>query len=222
MTLPVQLFALWLAANGPTGTSAGNADLFDSFSAGWRTHWREESYALKTTRYDVVTEQGRPVLHAVSKGAHAGLVRKITLPQPATARLSWRWKVAAPLTGNHREREKSGDDYAARVCVVFETSLLPLRTRSINYVWAAHELIGATYASPYSRNVAMIVVRSDSAATGEWQLEERDVLGDYAQFFGRKPTEVSAVAVLVDTDNTGLAAEAWFSELRLTAPAPEQ
>lgn len=221
MTLPVQLLALWLAATSPAVAPKENGDLFDAFASGWRAHWRDESYALKATRYNVVVDQGRPVLHAVSNGAHAGLARKISLPQPAVARLSWRWKVAAPLTSNHREREKAGDDFAARVCVVFETSLVPLRTRSINYVWTAHEPANATYASPYSRNVAMIVVRSGSSGAGNWQFEERDIVADYTAFFGRAPTEISAVAVLVDTDNTGLAAEAWFADLRLAAIAPE-
>jgi len=110
--------------------------------------------------------------------------------------------------------------FTARVFVVFETSAIPLRTRAINYVWAAHEPVGAMFPSPYTKNVAMIVVRSGPADAGRWLGESRDVLADYRRFFGRAPTQISAVAVLVDTDNTGRAAEAWFADLVLATTPP--
>lgn len=203
------------------GTRGEAVDLFDGFADGWRAHWREEKFFTKATRYEVVAEEGRRVLHGVSQSAHAGLVRAIAVKSPARAHLNWRWKVLAPLTGNTRERERAGDDYTARVFVVFETSAFPLRTRAINYVWAAHEPVGAMFPSPYTKNVAMIVVRSGPVDAGRWVGESRDVLADYTRFFGTAPTEINAVAVLVDTDNTGRAAEAWFADLVLTAtPSP--
>jgi Protein of unknown function (DUF3047) len=103
---------------------------------------------------------------------------------------------------------------------VFETSVLPRQTRAINYVWSSHQPVGAVYPSPYTGNVAMIVLRSGAAEAGAWQGESRDVLADYRAFFGGPPRELSAVAVLVDTDNTGLSAEAWFADLRLDAAKP--
>jgi len=202
------------------GARAEATDLFDGFSDGWRPHWREEKFFTKATRYEVLIEDGRRVLHGVSQSAHAGLVRAIKVKTPAHARLDWRWKVLAPLTGNNRERERAGDDYAARVFVVFETSAIPLRTRAINYVWAAHEPVGAMFPSPYTKNVAMIVVRSGPADAGRWLGESRDVLADYRRFFDSAPTRISAVAVLVDTDNTGRTAEAWFADLVLTTTPP--
>ena len=202
------------------GAPAKAADLFDEFADDWRTHWHEEKFFTKATRYEVLLEDGRRVLHGVSQSAHAGLVRAIEVKAPAQARLDWRWKVLAPLTGNTRERERAGDDFTARVFVVFETSSIPLRTRAINYVWAAHEPVGAVFPSPYTKNVAMIVVRSGPVDAGRWCGESRDVLADYRQFFGTAPTQISAVAVLVDTDNTGRAAEAWFADLFLVTTPP--
>ncbi len=201
--------------------TARAADLFDGFSTGWRERWKLENWFGKPTRYEVVTDDGRLALHATSRDAHAGLVRRLDITAPAAARLAWRWKIAAPLTGNTRERERAGDDYAARVFVVFETSVIPLRTRAINYVWAAHEPVGALYPSPYTKNVAMIVVRSGAPEAGRWHREERDVIADYRRHFGGAPTRISGVAVVVDTDNTGRAAEAWFADLVLeSASAP--
>ena len=214
------LVLLLCCATGAIVRAQGR-DLFDGFTEAWRRHWREEKFLTKPTRYEVVLDGGVPVLHATSLAAHAGLLRASEHLAPAHARLAWRWKITAPLTGNTRERERAGDDYAARVFVVFETSAIPLRTRAINYVWAAHEPAGALFPSPYSKNVAMIVVRSGAAEAGRWHREERDVIADYRRHFGEAPTRISGVAVLVDTDNTGRSAEAWFADLALeTAPPP--
>ncbi len=205
-----------LAAPRVTG-----ADLFDGFAEGWRLRWREQRFLTKPTHYEVVTLDGVPVLQATSVAANAGLIRAHDVAAPVAMRLAWRWKITAPLTGNTRERERAGDDYAARVFVVFETSVIPLRTRAINYVWAAHEPAGAIFPSPYTKNVAVIVMRSGAGEAGRWHREERDVVADYRAYFGAAPTRISAVAVLVDTDNTGRSAEAWFADLTLeTRPAP--
>jgi hypothetical protein len=197
------------------------ADLFDGFGPGWREHWKEERLFTRPTIYRVVTDSGLPVLHASSQKAHAGLVRRIDLAAPESARLRWSWKVRRSLDAAPDERSRAGDDFAARVFVVFETSFFPLRTRAINYVWASREPAGAMFPSPYTANVAMCVVRSGDADAGRWCAESRDVLADYRRFFGRSPEKISAVAVLVDTDNTGSEAEAWFADLRLeTSPPP--
>lgn len=220
MPSPIAIIRICLLA--PVALSAA-PDLFDGLSGDWRRHWREERFFTKPTDYTVEAgEAGRPGLHARSAAANAGLVRKIEVVAPTAAVLRWRWKVAAPLTGNTAERTRAGDDYAARVFVVFETSVWPLRTRAINYVWAGHEPAGAVFPSPYTRNVGMIVVRSGDGDAGVWREERRDVWADYKKFFGEEPTRISAVAVLVDTDNTGLAAEAWFADLSLEASAGQK
>lgn len=212
------LFLMGLAA-GTTATLA-QPDLFDGFNPGWREHWREQRLFTRPTLYAPVREDGGLVLHASSNAANSGLVREINLKEPTLARLSWRWKVKASLQANSGERTRAGDDYAARVLVVFETSVIPLQTRAINYVWAAHEPAGVVFASPYSSRVAMIVLRSGDREADTWQSEQRDVLTDYRSFFGEPPRTITAVAVMVDTDNTNLAAEARFAKLRLESAPP--
>lgn len=196
--------------------------LFEDFAPGWRAQWNEQRLFARPTLYTVVTEAERPVLLATSVRSNSGLIRRLPIGLPPRGRLTWRWKVFAPLAGDPGERTCAGDDYAARVFVVFEPSWLPLRTRAINYVWAAKEPAGATYASPYTRNVGMIVLRSGAAEAGRWCAESRDVAADYLRCFGEAPHELTAVAVLVDTDNTGGQAEAWFSDLilEINAVAP--
>lgn len=213
---------LFCAASGWGADDEGRERIrmFDDFAPGWRELWREQNLFARPTRYEVALVAGRPVLHAISRSANAGLVREVPRIAPAEARLQWRWKVRASLAGNARERERAGDDYAARVFVIFETSLNPLRTRAINYVWAATEKPGAIFGSPYTKNVAIVVLRSGDAEAGRWHDEQRDVRADYVAFFGEPPRRISAVAVSADTDNTQSEADAWFSDLVLeTRPA---
>jgi hypothetical protein len=202
-------------AQGASADGFETVALFGDFAPGWRANWREQSLFAKPTRYDVAIDDGKPVLRAASRSANAGLVREIVRPLPVEARLKWRWKVRSTLANNTRERERAGDDYAARVFVVFETSAFPLRTRAINYVWAATEKTGAAFASPYTKNVGLVVLRSGNAEAGQWRTEERDVIADYRAHFGEPPSRISAVAVLSDTDNTKSEAEAWFADLVL-------
>ena len=194
--------------------------LFDDFKPEWRRQWKDQRFFSKPSVYSVVHEGEKPVLHAVSNAANSCLLREVVVDSPTRAQLSWRWKVSEPLNGNTAERERRGDDFAARVMVVFETSPLPLRTRAINYVWAAHEPAGAVYPNPYSSNVAMVVLRSGDAHARKWQAESRDVIADYQRFFGKSAGRISAVAVLADTDNTDRLAEAWFADLVLDFTAP--
>ena len=190
-------------------------DLFEGFGAGWSDRWEEKHLFRKPTSYEVADEGGRRTLHAVSRAAHGGMFRRIGLAAPESAWLRWHWKVRQPIEGNRRERERAGDDFAARVMVIFEESIVPLRTRALAYVWAAHEPMGASFPNPYSKNVGMVIVRSGGADAGRWLAESRDLVADYRAFFGEPPRRIDAVAVLVDTDNTGLEAEAWFAELSL-------
>ncbi len=167
------------------------------------------------TTYQAVPEGegGARVLRADSANANRALLHRSRFVAPTEATVSWRWKVAAPLLANRAERRRSGDDYAARVFVVYETSLVPLHTVAINYVWAAHEPAGSVYPSPYTSRVRVIVLRSGAGEAGSWCDESRDVLRDYREVFGREPTEINGVAIMVDTDNTNTRATAWFDAL---------
>jgi hypothetical protein len=210
----IALCAFFCAA-GWAEIREGEIVLFDEFRPDWRAQWREQRLFAKPTVYQVVQDGEKPVLQAVSRAANSCLLREVSIRLAEAAELSWRWKVRRTLVENIHERERRGDDFAARIVVVFETSVLPLRTRAINYVWAAHVPRDTTFPSPYSSNVAMIVLQSGERHAGQWRTEKRDVVDDYRRFFGRAPERISAVGVLADTDNTDRAAEAWFADLVL-------
>ena len=59
----------------------------------------------------------------------------------------------------------------------------------------------------------MIAVRAGPDGLQQWLSEKRDVKADYRRLFGTEPGEISAVALMTDTDNTGLQAEAWYGDI---------
>jgi Protein of unknown function (DUF3047) len=193
--------------------------------------WQPQALLFrKPTRYTLVpvTDAGPvtagapagPVWRADSVGSASGWIHPLRITQPQHLHLRWQWRVASALTHTD-ERRRRGDDYAARVLVVFETSVIPTRTRALNYVWAAHEPVGAIFRNPYSSEVGMIVLRSGATEAHTWQLESRDVWADYVACFGHPPKELTAVALMVDTDDTDTRATAWFSEVTaIVHPAP--
>lgn len=212
------LLAIWsgLAVAGYTAEAVQRIELFDADPEGFAAHWREQEFPLiAPTEYRFRMKDGETVVVGRSDGACRGLLRECEIDQPTAARLSWRWRVNRGLDGRVSERSRGGDDFAARVFVVFETSIIPTRTRAINYVWAAKEPVGSIFPSPYTKRVAHIVVRSDvsGGGRGEWVAETRDVLADYESYFGEPASVISAVAIMVDTDNTGQNAESEFAGL---------
>jgi hypothetical protein len=132
-----------------------------------------------------------------------GLFRELEV-DPRHAVIHWSWKVDAGLHAGD-ERTRDGDDYPARVYVVFSGGAAFWRTRAINYVWSSREPAGQTWPNAFTANARMIAVRSGRQGTGQWQSERRDVRADYRRIFGEDPGTVDAVAVMTDTDNGGSA-----------------
>jgi len=200
--------------------------LFGDDAATFEKHWQQRGFPLiSPTQYEIHVGDRGVVVTGRAGDANRGMARRVDVANPTKIHLSWAWRVRSELTGEADERTKDGDDFAARVFVVFETSVIPTRTRAINYVWAAREPVGAVFPSPYTKRVAHIVMRkgkSGEADAEEWLPESRNVLQDYRDYFGEEPSVVTAVAIMVDTDNTDGYAEADFKDLVLEInPAPK-
>jgi hypothetical protein len=188
------------------------------FSAGDLDGWKPKSFAGET-RYRLEIRAGRQALHAVSNASASGLYREVTIDLKKTPYLHWSWRVGN-LLATQDERSKPGDDYPARVYVVFSGGPFLWRTRAINYVWSSHQPAGSEWPNAFTANARMVAVRSGAAAVGQWVHESRNVYDDYRRAFGEEPGEVSAIAVMTDTDNTGQAAEAWFGDIWFDQAGP--
>jgi hypothetical protein len=193
---------------------AGELLVIDDFEAGLGENWRAKVFHGETA-YRVVAEGAGHVLRAESRGTASGLVREIELDPREYPVLSWRWKVAGTIPAGD-ERTKAGDDYAARVYVIFPHWFFP-RTRTLNYIWANRLPVGTFLPNAYTENAMMIAVQSGPGKAGEWVSERRDIVADFRRAFGEEPPRIGALAVMTDTDNTGAAAVGWFDDLAFHA-----
>ncbi len=200
--------------------------------------WRPFRPAPKAadTRYSLVTDGGISVLRADADNSMSALTHTIRVDTRRFPLLRWRWKITAPVNGADMTR-KAGDDYAARVYVLFDypRARLPLSTRlgmtlaeslykqpiptaALNYVWDNRQPAGTIRANAYTDRARMIVVRSGPAGQGQWHTETRDLRADFRAAFGEDPPDVLGLALATDTDNTGGRALAWFGDLEFLAP----
>jgi len=183
-----------------------------SFNAESIINWERKSFK-GDTNYKLVTENSRNVILAESNGTASGLFRKVNLDPASFRYLRWSWKVKNTVPNGY-ENHKGGDDYAARVYVVFPGKFL-WQTRAISYVWANHLPKGQTIPNPFTSNAMMVAVQSGPEQTGKWISEQRDILADYRKLFGSEPRKIEAIAIMTDTDNTGTQASAWYGEISI-------
>ena len=183
------------------------------FATDGLSEWEAKSFKGKT-EYNLVKEGSRTVVKATSHSSASGMIRKISF-QPSKYRyLRWSWKIASTIK-NGDEKLKSGDDYAARIYIVFPGRYF-WQMKAINYIWANKLTKGSSISSSYASDSKMIAVESGNAKAGQWLSEERDLSADYRLLFGTDPPEADAIAIMTDTDNTGSSAEAWYGEITLS------
>lgn len=201
--------------------------------------WRAFRPAPKAadTRYSLVADEGVPVLRAQADKSMSALTHAVRVDTRRFPLLRWRWKIDAPVEKADMTR-KAGDDYAARVYVMFDypRARLPLAARlgmavaesvygqqlptaALNYVWDNRQPVGTIRPNAYTDRARMIVLRSGPGEQGQWRTETRDLRADFRAAFGEEPPDVVGLAIATDTDNTGGRALAWFGDIEFLPPA---
>ena len=181
------------------------------FSASDASGWTDQPFKGKTI---YTLEEGALKAHSVRSAS--GKIKKLSIDTRKYPRLTWSWKIDHTLK---REdiRLKSGDDFAARVYVVFPRTFI-WRMRAINYVWSAKMPKGSDARSPYTKNSVIVAVESGDEKVGSWVSEERNIYEDYKKLFGEEPPLLGGVAIMTDTDDTQDEATAWYGDITLHAP----
>ena len=183
------------------------------------------------TSYTLVNDQKINVIKAQSNESASGLTKKIRFNPKDYPYLSWRWKVNKDIPGSD-VTSKSGDDFAARIYVIFHYDvkdlsadeqsnvnwykffngkLPPLAT--LNYIWGNKMEVGRIVSSPYTERVKMVILKNKNSALQKWHIEERNIYEDYKKAFGEEPKDVISVAIMTDTDNTRAMAESYFGDI---------
>lgn len=188
----------------------------DDFDLGLNPNWEQVDFKGQT-KYSIVSLDGGQVLQGQSHAGASALVFKKEYDLREFPILSWRWKVKDILAKGDSQI-KTGDDYPARIYVVFPHWFAPM-TRSINYIWANKLPKGANTPSLYSKNSVMVAVQSGLENSGRWMSENRNVRDDYLKLFGGEPPTVGAIAIMTDSDDTGDSSLAWYDDIRIEKEA---
>jgi hypothetical protein len=193
--------------------------IIDDFANGIRGAWESKSFK-GTTQYTWMKEGDRAFVRAISKAAASGLYYRIEYDTQQYPYLTWQWKIDNIIASGDA-LQKSGDDYAARIFVVFP-SFFFWNTRAINYIWANNLTKEEAIPEPSSENSIMISVQSGRVETGKWIAETRNVYEDYKRIFGREPPKAGAIAIMTDTDNTGEIASASYGPIAVCSHDPRK
>jgi len=161
------------------------------------------------TQYRVVQDGKRFVVKAEARAAASMLYKKIDASTKTHPILRWSWKVENLLRKGD-PTQKSGDDYPARVYVMFQD-----RT-GINYIWESRFPKGRVVPNPYTDDVQMFIVESGADHLGKWVDETRNLYEDYKRAFRREPPAILAISLMTDTDNTGESAVAYYADITLS------
>lgn len=222
-----------LAGAAPDIPAFSTAAPGDDLPAGW------QRYTLgkpdRVTRYSVVELDGRIVLKAQADASVSAVIHPLHADPRETPWLSWSWRTENRLT-RADIRTKEGDDYVARVYVLFDYDVTklplferakiaaarllygdPIPTAGLCYVWDNRQAVGYTAWSAYTRRLRMIVAADAGSGVNHWVKEERNIVEDYRQAFGEEPPPITAVILATDTDNTREKAVTYFGDVTLNS-----
>lgn len=210
LTLPTALFMGVNAA-----AAMGHVIPVGNFETGTLSGWEEKVFNGKTI-YGLTSQDVGRTLKADSRGTASGLFKKIQIDLTKTPCLSWSWKVDNVLHGLD-ETTKAGDDYPARVYVVFSGGAFFWNTRALNYVWSSGQPLNSAWPNAYTANTINIAVQSGDANIGQWIHQSRNIRDDYQRLVGKDVTQADAIAIMTDTDNSGREATAYYGNISLSS-----
>jgi hypothetical protein len=192
-----------------------NALLFsERFERSLAGRWEQLKFG-RPTDYSIVREGSSNCLKAVADQTCSALMTKVELKPPARLVVRWQWKIDHVPT-NSTDNIASSFDHTARIIIAFDTFFGPPRT--LNYVWANRENIGAEFPHPLSGRAQMIALQSGNQKAGAWIAEKRDVTADWHLLFGDKPMPaIVAVGVITDSENTGTQVTGCYQNIELLA-----
>jgi len=232
------LAAAMLALLAPSAArSAGAAGI--RLSTPGSADWRPLAFrGIETqTRYSLESSEGVETVRAESNCGASGLVLRLdAIRLDRTPLLRWRWRVDHGLD-LREEQTKAGDDFAARVYLMFAfdesraSAFQKLRHRlatliygddipgsALNFVWTSRLPVGSVWDNPFESSAKMIAL-----AQGEdpdWRTETVDVVARYRELFGAKPPPLLGLAIMSDSDNSCQRTEAHFAAFEFL-PRPE-
>lgn len=216
----------------PFSTAAPGSDM----PAGWQPYVLRRDRAA--TRYTVVRDNNRAVLHARANAAATGLRCPVRIDPREWSRLQFSWRVQqVPQQASVDTPEH--DDAPARVILAFDgdAARLSLRERlifdqvelftgqrlpfaTLMYVWCATLPPESVVRNHRTSRIHYLTVESGPRRAGQWLHYERDVVADYRRVYGEAPGMISSVGVLTDSDALKHEQQAWYGDITLRRGRP--
>ena len=164
------------------------------------------------TIYTIGSNDNGNFLKAIANNAASGLGKEIKIDLNKTPFINITWKVEKDLSGI-KENTKKGHDFAARVFAVKKTGATPLSNRAINYVFSSNSEVGLNWPSPYTKKSIDNVLASTKNNLNEWVTVKANVKEDFKKFHGLNVDEIDGLAIMSDTDNSGMKAVAYYQNI---------
>ena len=203
--------AVLCCASANPAIAADEAIKISAFAEQSTDEWKQHSFG-KGTEYGLVQLDDSWVLQAHSQGAASAFYHSVEIDLEQTPVLSWSWRVEQSLS-DLDEMVKSGDDYAARVYVVYKRGFFD-KGIAVNYVWSGSYSKGSSWPNAYAmKSSYMLALQDKKTPLAQWQHERRNVREDFQALLGLDIRTVQLVVLMTDTDNSGHTARAHYGDL---------
>jgi|GEM_PF-3135779 len=175
-------------------------------------NWEMRNF-VGSTIYENVNVDGVPAIRGRGDNSSSGLIQRVELDPVQEPNATWQWRVEQ-LQPSADIRVTEKEDFGAVIFFLFgELDLLYQGVRSLGYVWT-NESVAADRVVHSSRRpdqIRYLVLQSGDNNIGKWVEEKRNLLDDFRRVYDSEPpTEVSAISIFVDNDQTGEAVESLF------------
>jgi hypothetical protein len=168
------------------------------------------------TTWTLGSNQNGNFIKAEAEGKGSGLGKEVLIDLLKTPFINITWKVEKDLSGII-ENSKKGHDYAARVFVVKKTGTTALSNRAVNYVFSSNNEVGKKWPSPYTKKSIDYVLSSTIDSSNVWVTVKANVKEDFMKLHGIEVLDISAVAIMTDTDNSKLKAISYYQNIYFSA-----
>ena len=169
------------------------------------------------SEYQLTRIDGKKAIVASSKQSASALYNKTSINLDATPYLNWTWRVEEFPDTNADDNTKNGDDYAARIYVVFKTGFAFWDIASLNYVWANQRPADDHWFNAYTNKVVMLAVESGSESRGQWQSYKHNVTADIKKYLGKDISKLSSIAIMTDSDDSKSQTKSYYGDIWFSA-----
>lgn len=178
--------------------------------------WEEHIFKGQTL-YSIDGSSASRTIKASCIDTASALYQENEIDLRKTPVLRWSWRVN-DVHSQLREREKSGDDYPARIYAVYTPSrLTPWRTLAIDYVWSNNQDIGTVWPNAFTKNAVMAALQSGAPTSQGWKQESRNIREDFKSFFDIDVDFIDGIAIMTDCDNARLPMTGFYKDIHFTA-----